>query len=183
MARATGNTLRTVRFYEEEGLLRPPVVSEGGHRRYTHEDLERLRLILDLRELGLSICDIRALFDLRSGCSSVAEFAVRFREVLLRHLERAEARLARLDRVKRELRDALVGIQERLPQDLAQACPCAVAAIGAGGARIMKLLAENPACCHHQGGDPGERSRGEGGDPLGDGEAAASLERPAAGAR
>ena len=93
LARATGNTVRTVRFYEEEGLLKPSVVSGGGHRRYTPEDLERLRLILDLRELGLPICDIRGFFDLRSGCSSVAEFAVRFREVLLHHLERAEARL------------------------------------------------------------------------------------------
>ncbi|HEU4382487.1 MAG TPA: MerR family transcriptional regulator [Anaeromyxobacteraceae bacterium] len=183
LARATGNTVRTVRFYEEEGLLRPAVVSEGGHRRYTHEDLERLRLILDLRELGLSICDIRALAGLRSGCSSVAEFAVRFREVLLRHLERAEARLERLERVKQELRDALAGIQERLPQNLAEACPCAVAAVAgaAGGPRIMKLLAENPACCHHQPTGSRDSAPGEEDDPLA-GDAAASLERLSAGA-
>ena len=58
LARATGNTVRTIRFYEEEGLLRPAEVSEGGHRRYTEEDLERLRLIIDLRELGLALCEI-----------------------------------------------------------------------------------------------------------------------------
>jgi DNA-binding transcriptional MerR regulator len=150
LARATGNTVRTVRFYEEQGLLKPSVVSGGGHRRYTHEDLERLRLILDLRELGLSLCDIRSLFDLRAGCSSVAEFAVRFREVLLRHLERAEARLERLRRVKRELHQALAGIQQRLPPHLADACPCAVAMVaGPASARIVKLLAEAPSCCHH----------------------------------
>lgn len=160
LARATGNTVRTVRFYEEEGLLKPSVVSEGGHRRYTDEDLERLRLILDLREMGLSICDIRALFDLRSGCSSVAEFAVRFREVLLGHLERAEARLERLRRVKRQLRDALAGIQQSLPPELAESCPCAVAAVaGPGSGRIVKLLAESPSCCHHQ-----DRTAGEGSD-------------------
>ncbi len=55
LARATGNTVRTIRFYEEEGLLMPAVVSGGGHRRYTEDDLERLRLIGDLREIGLSL--------------------------------------------------------------------------------------------------------------------------------
>ncbi len=52
LARSTGNTVRTIRFYEEQGLLRPAVISEGGHRRYTEEDLEKLRLIGDLRFSG-----------------------------------------------------------------------------------------------------------------------------------
>ncbi|HYQ80540.1 MAG TPA: MerR family transcriptional regulator [Anaeromyxobacteraceae bacterium] len=171
LARATGNTVRTVRFYEEQGLLKPSVVSGGGHRRYTAEDLERLRLILDLREMGLALCDIRALFDLRSGCSSVAEFAVRFREVLLRHLELAEARLERLRRVRRELHQAVAAIQQRLPQHLADACPCAVATVaGPASARIVKLLAEDPACCHHAGArteqGPGRLARGDGGEAV-----------------
>lgn len=162
LARATGNTVRTVRFYEEQGLLKPAVVSCGGHRRYTQEDLERLRLILDLRELGASLGDIRALFDLRAGCDTVAEFAVRFREVLLRHLERAEARLEQLRRVKRELREALGNLQQRLPQDLADACPCAVAAVAGPGGRIVKLLAEAPTCCHHRSEAPGEEAASDG---------------------
>ena len=72
LARATGNTVRTIRFYEEQGLLRPAVVSEGGHRRYTEEDLERLRLIADLRELGVPLSEIRTVLDLRSGCNTGA---------------------------------------------------------------------------------------------------------------
>ena len=60
LARATGNTVRTIRFYEEQGLLQPAEVSEGGHRRYTEADLEKLRLIADLRELGLPLSQIRA---------------------------------------------------------------------------------------------------------------------------
>ena len=70
LARATGTTVRTIRFYEEEGLLKPAVVSDGGHRRYTEDELERLRLISDLRELGLSLCEIRSILDLRSGCNN-----------------------------------------------------------------------------------------------------------------
>jgi DNA-binding transcriptional MerR regulator len=61
LARATGHTVRTVRHYEEAGLLVPSEVSDGGHRRYTEDDLERLRLIVDLREVGLSLCEIKSI--------------------------------------------------------------------------------------------------------------------------
>src|SRR5512138_1294778 len=114
LARATGSTVRTIRFYEEEGLLKPAVVSDGGHRRYTEDDLERLRLISDLRELGLSLCEIRSILELRSGCHNAAELAMRFQEVLSGHLEQAQRRLERLRRVKKEIYDALSGLQERL---------------------------------------------------------------------
>jgi MerR family Zn(II)-responsive transcriptional regulator of zntA len=86
LARATGNTVRTIRFYEEEGLLRPAEVSEGGHRRYTEDDLERLRLITDLRELGLALCEIRSVLEIRTGCHTASEFALRFQQVLAGHL-------------------------------------------------------------------------------------------------
>ena len=70
LARATGETVRTVRFYEEQGLLHPVAVSEGGHRRYDRATLERLQLILDFRELGLSIPDIRAMLAMRTGAAT-----------------------------------------------------------------------------------------------------------------
>ena len=43
MARLTGNTLRTVRFYEEAGILRPDRRSAGGHRLFSQHELERLQ--------------------------------------------------------------------------------------------------------------------------------------------
>jgi DNA-binding transcriptional MerR regulator len=148
LARATGNTVRTIRFYEEEGLLKPAAVSDGGHRRYTEDDLERLRLISDLRELGLSLCEIRSVLDLRSGCHNAAEFAIRFQQVLARHLEEAQKRLERLRRVKKELYDALATIQERLSSSGVEQCPCAVAE-AAGAPRIVKVLARQQGCCGH----------------------------------
>ncbi len=148
LARATGSTVRTIRFYEEEGLLKPAVVSDGGHRRYTEDDLERLRLISDLRELGLSLCEIRSILDLRSGCHNAAEFAMRFQQVLAGHLEQAQRRLERLKRVKKELYDALAAIQERLSSAGVEQCPCAVAE-AAGAPRIVKVLARQQGCCEH----------------------------------
>lgn len=148
LARATGNTVRTIRFYEEEGLLKPAVVSDGGHRRYTEDDLERLRLITDLRELGLALCEIRSLLDLRAGCHTAAEFAIRFQDVLEVHLEQAQRRLERLRRVKKELLDALSTIQERLSSAGVEQCPCAVAE-EAHAPRIVRVLARQQGCCGH----------------------------------
>jgi DNA-binding transcriptional MerR regulator len=149
LARATGNTVRTIRFYEEEGLLKPAVVSEGGHRRYTEDDLEKLRLIFDLRELGLSLGEIRAVLELRSGCQTAAEFAVRFQQVLVAHIEQAQRRLERLRRVKRELIEALHAIQEQLAE-VGNRCPCAVAA-AVRAPRIVKVLAKEGECDHGGG--------------------------------
>jgi DNA-binding transcriptional MerR regulator len=146
LARATGSTVRTIRFYEEEGLLKPAVVSDGGHRRYTEDDLERLRLIADLRELGLSLCEIRSILDIRTGCRNAAEFAMRFQEVLAVHLEQAQRRLERLRRVKRELLDAMSAIQQRLSSTGVQQCACAVAE-EAGAPRIVRVLAKQQGCC------------------------------------
>jgi len=151
LARATGNTVRTIRFYEEQGLLHPDEVSEGGHRRYNEEALERLRLIADLRELGLPLSEIRAVLDLRAGCTTAAEFAVRFEQVLVSHIEQAQRRLDRLRRVKRELVEALSAIQSRLACHDPGRCPCAVAET-LGSMRIVKVLAQSGLCQHGPAG-------------------------------
>jgi len=145
LARATGNTVRAIRHYEEEGLLQPAEVSDGGHRRYTEEDLERLRLICDLRELGLSLTEIRAILELRTGCQTAAEFAARFRQVIEVHLGEAQRRLERLRRMRKEILASLAVVEERLRGDLGGQCPCAVA--GADSVpRIVKVLARQQGC-------------------------------------
>jgi DNA-binding transcriptional MerR regulator len=159
LARATGNTVRTIRFYESEGLLAPADVSGGGHRRYDGEDLERLQLITDLRELGLSLGEIRSILELRTGCQNAAEFAIRFQAVLAGHLEQAQRRLERLRRVKRELLDALAAIQERLSSAGVEQCACAVADAN-DAPRIVKVLARQQGCCCGHGLPAGEGRAG-----------------------
>jgi len=144
LARATGCTLRTVRFYEEQGLLRPSEVSDGGHRRYTRGELERLQLITDLRELGLSIPEIRSALELRAGCESGGQLAERFQEILLDHIRHAEERLTRLRRVKRELEAALGAVQARLTCAEAR-CPCEVGDPSASP-RVVKIVAQGELC-------------------------------------
>jgi DNA-binding transcriptional MerR regulator len=153
LARATGNTVRAIRFYETEGLLEPADVSEGGHRRYGEEHLERLQLITDLREIGLSLGEIRSILELRSGCRTAAEFALRLEQVLVAQLEQAQRRLERLRRVRRELVEALSAIHVRLSSAGAQQCACAVAEDGAAP-RLVKILAKRKGCCDRDPSGP-----------------------------
>lgn len=64
VAAETGLTPRTIRYYEEVGLLSPAARSEGDYRLYDGEDLERLRFIRGLRDdAGFALSDIRQLLE------------------------------------------------------------------------------------------------------------------------
>ena len=60
VASRTGLTKRTIRYYEEIGLLHPPTRTEGGYRLFTLEDVNRLERIKRLRELmNFSLAEIK----------------------------------------------------------------------------------------------------------------------------
>lgn len=57
-AKKAGVTIRTIRFYDNKGLLKPSSVSEAGYRLYNDEDFAKLQRILTLKYLGFSLEDI-----------------------------------------------------------------------------------------------------------------------------
>lgn len=59
LARMTGLTVRTLRFYDQIGLLAPSDQTEAGHRLYGEADLARLHQIVTLKELGLSLDEVK----------------------------------------------------------------------------------------------------------------------------
>lgn len=63
MAQHTGLTVRAIRLYEEEGLLRPSLHVRGANRLYNSTDLERLKQIAGLRDVGFSIAEIRTILE------------------------------------------------------------------------------------------------------------------------
>ncbi len=66
-ATRAGVSARTLRYYEELGLLAPSLYTAGGERRYTLDDLEHLQRILELREvLGMNLDEIREFLALES---------------------------------------------------------------------------------------------------------------------
>jgi MerR family transcriptional regulator, repressor of the yfmOP operon len=66
-AARAGVSARTLRYYEELGLLTPSLYTAGGERRYTGDDLEHLQRILELREvLGMNLDEIREFLSLET---------------------------------------------------------------------------------------------------------------------
>ncbi|WP_316781867.1 helix-turn-helix domain-containing protein [Streptomyces sasae] len=72
LAKATGLTVRTIRYWSDEGVLTPVTRSAGGYRLYDAESFARLELIRTLRELGLGLGHVREVL---AGERTVAEVA------------------------------------------------------------------------------------------------------------
>ena len=101
LAAVAATKVQTIRYYEQIGLIRPSARSEGGHRIYGCEDVQRLKFIRHARELGFGIEEIRELLHLsdnpETNCSAVDAIA-------RAHLEQVEIRLLKLKGLRKELR-------------------------------------------------------------------------------
>jgi DNA-binding transcriptional MerR regulator len=119
VARLAGTTPRTIRYYEEIGLLpEAPERPSGGHRLYAHEEVERLREVMRLKELlGVTLDELKDLLTAEEARAAVrAELRRedvdprRRRELLneaLGHIDRqldlVEHRAAELAKLRSEL--------------------------------------------------------------------------------
>jgi len=101
LAAESNLTVRTLRHYDEIGLLVPAARSDAGHRRYTASDVSRLHLILALRGLGLSLAAVGTVLDLPDLDLS---------EVIRRQLQQVEQRLVIQQRLRRILARLLVTV-------------------------------------------------------------------------
>jgi DNA-binding transcriptional MerR regulator len=100
VARMSGVTSRTLRHYDEIGLLPPAWIGSNGHRYYEEADLLRLQQILLMRELDLGLREIQAVLD-----SQVDRVAVlrEHHERLLRERDRLETLARTVGRTIAEL--------------------------------------------------------------------------------
>jgi DNA-binding transcriptional MerR regulator len=101
VARATGLSISTLRFYEREGLMLDPTPRDiSGRRRYDEHDLAWIGGLLMLRATGMSVADMRALADLsREQGTESARLSIlqSHRERVLAELERTRRHLEALD--------------------------------------------------------------------------------------
>ncbi|MBI2710121.1 MAG: heavy metal-responsive transcriptional regulator [Actinobacteria bacterium] len=94
LAQRSGVPAKTLRYYEEIGLLRPPARSASGYRDYVDEVIDRLAFIKSSQALGLSLGEIRSVIAMREDgdepCGHVLQLLV--------------DRAAEIDRTIRDLR-------------------------------------------------------------------------------
>lgn len=113
-AAQTGLSLRTIRFYEEVGLVPPSGRTAGGFRLYTDEDIERLQLVKDLKPLDFSLEEMGEVLQLRDqldaqdpGSESHAQLRERldgFAEVAEQRCEDLRGQLRAAEAVAEQLR-------------------------------------------------------------------------------
>lgn len=111
MARRAQTTLRTVRFYDEAGLLQV-ARGEGGQRLFDEKQLQRLRLACDLREAGLSLAEIKQLFELKAGCRTPKQASDELASRLSEQIDAMQSKIALLRRLREELASTVAVIQE-----------------------------------------------------------------------
>ena len=111
MARLSKTTLRTVRFYEQEGLITSQAREDGCHRKFPRSELRKLQMISDLREAGLSLHDIKMLLGLKRTCSTPETAACKMSELLGRCITELQERIDTLARLRGELSSTIETIR------------------------------------------------------------------------
>ena len=132
VAEAVGTTSRTIRYYEEIGLLGAPGERESGkHRTYTEQDVERLRDALRLKELlGLTLEELREILEAQDARAALrdewhhgdpgpARRAAILQESA-RHLDRQLELVARRRAEIQELESELTARRERVRELLSE---------------------------------------------------------------
>ena len=111
-ARSAGTNLRTLRYYEELGLLEPALRSDGGFRYYRPTDVNRVRMIHSLQELGLHLEEIKGLLDTRTlpeeGEARREAWTARIRRALDAHRMLINERIELLQRQREQVQLAVL---------------------------------------------------------------------------
>ncbi|MBB3324104.1 MULTISPECIES: Cu(I)-responsive transcriptional regulator [Atlantibacter] len=128
VAKKTGLTSKAIRFYEEKGLVTPPLRSENGYRSYTQSHLDELTLLRQARQVGFNLEECKELVHLFNDPGR------RSADVKARTLQK----VAEIERHIVELNDMraqLLALAESCPGDDGADCP------------IMDNLS---GCCHRR---------------------------------
>ena len=111
-----GLTERTIRYYEERGLLESVKRLDGGQRVYTNHDVRRLKFIQKLKVLGLTLAEMQELETLYGRHRTNAKVLPRLVELLDAHLTTVSERLAELTALRDEIRSYRTHVMRRLAE-------------------------------------------------------------------
>lgn len=117
LAREFDITPRSIRFYEEQGLLSPR--RTGQNRIYCNKDRVRLKLILRGKRLGFSLAEVKTLFEMYDSnpnsavqLEAMLEMTAQKRAVLNQQLEDIQILMTELDDVESRCREELAELQK-----------------------------------------------------------------------
>jgi DNA-binding transcriptional MerR regulator len=105
---------RTIRYYEEIGLLNSVKRVEGGKRIYTDKDIQRLRFITRLKHLGLTLSEMNELEDIYQIHRTNRKVLPRLLELLDNHVLKIDERINQLVKLKADVLEYKKKIYQKL---------------------------------------------------------------------
>jgi len=117
VAAKVGLTERTIRYYEERGLLESVKRLDGGQRVYTDDDVRRLKFILKLKVPGLTLAGMQELETLYGRHRTNARVLPRLIELLEAHLATTKERIGELTALRDEIRSYREHVARRLAEE------------------------------------------------------------------
>ncbi|HEY5866605.1 MAG TPA: MerR family transcriptional regulator [Candidatus Tectomicrobia bacterium] len=123
LAQATGVPAKTIRYYEQVGVLPVPRRSDAGYRHYARHDVHRLLFMRRARALGLSLASLKALTaELDSGeCLTMRP---RLHALVTEQLRTVQQQIAECQLLARQLTQVLQRLQTAAPVSHADGCHC-----------------------------------------------------------
>jgi DNA-binding transcriptional MerR regulator len=122
VAKRASVSIRTIRFYEEKGLLQPSSFTSGGIRLYTARDINRLVFIRRMVTLGMTLEDIRLCLGQITDEQHRKERARRTVELLHMQKEKLNEERAKIDQLKKDIEESEMKITQCLGCS-AEICP------------------------------------------------------------
>lgn len=100
LAARAGVSTRTLRYYEELGIIEPVARTNGGFRRYGADQLRRLQIIQGLKALGFELEQVRRLFSVRETAETGGDLACQMIDLLQGQQEEIDRRIAQYEEMK-----------------------------------------------------------------------------------
>lgn len=144
LAKRTGTTPDTVRYYETIGLLSQSERTGAGYRDFSEDDAERLRFILKAKRLGFTLDEIKGVLTMHGHGQVVCSHVL---NLLDDKIERIDGLLAELNSFRAELANLKTWADaqgESLPS-IGRVCAIIEQSSVAPGQRALRLLAERSA--------------------------------------
>lgn len=119
LAAKAATTAKTIRYYEEIGLLERPSRTDAGYRLYAEHDLARLAFVGKAKRLGLSLDEIRGILAIRGSGAAPCVHVMR---LLGEHVERVDRTIEQLTEFGDALRRLRVDAEQRIATSGAGVC-------------------------------------------------------------
>lgn len=103
LAKTLHITTRTIRLYEQMGLVEPPKRTEGGIRYYEKDDITRFKFVLKLKALGLSLQEMKELAEIYNREKLPEKIMPRLVEFLNSHLDNIRKRTTQLRSLEKDI--------------------------------------------------------------------------------